>query len=119
MHRREFLAKAGIAATWAGIAISIGACSDDGSDSVTDPGNQGEEGGDVQGVVGGSHSHDGAVVTAAEIMAGNAVQLTLTGSGHAHTLSLSAEQVLAIGGGETVTQTSSTDQGHSHPVTFN
>jgi hypothetical protein len=114
MDRREFLARAGLVATWALIPITISDCSDSsGPDDNPDDG-------DVEGVVtGGGHSHNGAVVTEAMITEGDAVTLTLTGSGHTHTVNLSAEQVVNIGLGIEVAVTSSTDGGHDHTVTFN
>lgn len=116
MDRREFLAKAGLVATWTGIAVTVSSCSDD--DAPTSPG--GSSSGDVNGVVtGGGHSHSGARVTAAQLEAGEAVVLTLTGSGHTHTVMLSAKQILDIADGETVSQPSSSDDGHMHTVTFN
>ena len=48
MDRREFLAKAGLTATWAGVIITLGACSDDDDDNPTGP--KPPEG-DVEGVV--------------------------------------------------------------------
>jgi hypothetical protein len=114
MDRREFLAKAGLAATWAGIAVRVSACGDEG-----DGGTQPAAADAVGAVTGGGHSHSGAVVTEAELSAGNAVTLTLTGSGHTHTVQLSAPQVMAIAGGQTVSVTSSMDAGHTHTVTFN
>lgn len=115
MDRREFLAKAGLAATWAGVSITVGACSSDSGDGGTAPGT-----GDVTGSIGANHGHGGAVVTEAQILAGQAVTLTLTtGAGHTHTLDLTAQQVMDIGDGMTVVQSSSFDSAHDHPVTFN
>lgn len=115
MDRREFLAKAGLVATWAGIAITVSACSDDEGDSAP----TGTSSNDAVGVVtGGGHSHSGARITEAQLMAGNAIQLTLTGSGHTHTVDLSAQQVMDIADGTEVSQVSS-DAGHVHTVTFN
>jgi len=116
MDRREFLAKAGLVATWAGIAVRVNGCSSDGDGD----GGTGPSEGDVAGTVtGGGHTHAGAVVTEAEILAGNAVTLTLTGNGHTHQVQLTAEQVMDIGGGARVQVASSIDSGHSHTVTFN
>jgi hypothetical protein len=115
MDRREFLARAGTAAAWAAVSITIMSCSDD--DGPTTPGT----GNGVTGSVGVSagHSHSGARVTDAQLQAGDAVQLTLTGSGHTHTVMLTAQQVADIGAGQQVTVQSSDDQGHMHTVTFN
>jgi hypothetical protein len=75
--------------------------------------------GDVAGAVSANHGHT-AVVTAAQITAANAVSLDIRGSAnHPHTLALSAAEVGMIGNRQTVSKTSSTDDGHMHTVTFN
>ena len=103
MNRRRFLARAGIVATWAVIPISISACSDD---DPTDPGDSiGGATGSVSSNAG--HSHGGATVTEAQLIAGNAVTLTLTGSGHNHSVNLSAQNLLDIGDGTRVVAQSS------------
>jgi hypothetical protein len=118
MDRRTFLARAGLVATWAGIPITISCGGDeDGGMNPPPSGGSGDVTGTVQAASG--HTHSGAVVTAAQITAGNAVMLTLTGSGHTHTANLSAQQVMDVGDGVTVSVQSSTDSGHSHTVTFN
>ena len=74
---------------------------------------------DLMGNIANNHGHS-VVLTAAQQDAGQAVLLTLTiGSGHTHTLSLTATQVKDIADGKTVSATSSTNSGHSHLVTFN
>ena len=119
MNRREFLAKAGVAATWAGIAISVSGCGDD-DDSPSNPMNPPGTP-DVNGSVANSsgHSHIGATVTGAQLDAGNAVTLDLSGSGHTHTVQLTANEVMDIAAGTQVVKASSTDSGHDHTVTFN
>jgi hypothetical protein len=114
MDRREFLAKAGLIATWAAIPITITECGGS-SSKPTQPNN-----GDIQGSVSvvNAHTHT-VVITRAEITAGNGVTLTLTGSGHTHTVTLSSSDVGDIGQGTRVSHESSTDVAHSHQVTFN
>jgi hypothetical protein len=117
MDRREFLAKAGLVATWAGVSVVVGACSDDG-DGGTSPDDGGE--GVTGSVTGGGHGHSGAVITQAELDAGQSVLLTLTGSGHVHTVVLTGLQVLDVADGTTVVlQTEPDSTGHTHTVTFN
>jgi hypothetical protein len=118
MDRREFLRNAGRAAAWAAIGISLSGCgSDDGDDGgPTGPGSQCAENGSVSTERGHTHS---VCVTDAQLAAGNAVDLTLTGGGHTHGLQLSATEVAAIAEGTRVVSTSSTDGGHDHSVTFN
>jgi len=112
MDRREFLAKAGLLATWSLVAVS---CSDD--DSPSGPGNTSGETGVVS--VASGHSHSGATITDVQLQAGNAVTLTLTGSGHTHTADLTGAQVEEVADGLQVIVTSSTDNSHAHTVTFN
>lgn len=116
MDRREFLAKAGVLATWAAIPVTLASCGDD--DEPTEPENGND---DVDGVVTGSgHSHD-VTITRAQLEAAQGVTLTLlaSGTGHTHMVTLNAAQVVNIAGGQSVSETSTTDDGHSHTVTFN
>ncbi len=70
------------------------------------------------GSITNNHGHT-VVLTEAQLQAGAAVTLDLTqGGGHTHTVALSADQVQAIEGGDTVSVTSSVNSGHSHNVTF-
>ena len=116
MDRRTFLARAGIVATWASIPITVSDCGgDDGGCMGPGPG---DVSGRVQTVDG--HTHSGAVVTKAELQAGNAVALTLTGSGHTHVVNLTAQEVMDIGAGKAVSQLSEPGgNGHQHDVSFN
>ena len=116
MERREFIAKAGLLATWASIPITISACSDDDDDGPTDPNTDTE---DVPGVVTGSDHTHAVRVTGVQIDAEQNVALTLTGSGHTHTVDLTAQEVAQIGDGTQVVKTSSFNEGHDHTVTFN
>lgn len=115
MDRRDFLAKAGLIATWATIPVTITACGDD--DNPADPG----DGNDVEGSVEFTdHTHT-VTITEAQIDAAAAVTLTLTSSsGHMHTVSLTAEQVIDIGVGTQVAVDTNPDgTGHTHGCTFN
>jgi hypothetical protein len=115
MDRREFLAKAGLVATWAAVSVRISGCSDDESNPM-DGGN-----GDVQADVSVdlNHTHP-ATITEAQIQAGNAVTITLrASSGHTHEVSLSADEVMTIGAGGAVIKVSTNDSGHTHTVAFN
>ncbi|GJM44302.1 MAG: hypothetical protein DHS20C21_11440 [Gemmatimonadota bacterium] len=111
MDRREFLAKAGLVATWAGIAVTVG-CGDDENTTMAPSSN------DIAGTVtGGGHTHS-VTITDAQVAAGASVMLTLSGSGHTHTVSLTADQVMRIANNETVITTSSSSGGHDHTVRF-
>jgi hypothetical protein len=116
MDRREFLAKAGLVATWAAITVKISGCGDD-DENPLDPG-----GGDVTGIAALNAGHQHSVtITEAQILAGAGVTLTVTNvSGHVHQVTLSSDQVMAIGAGaEVVDLTDADGTGHNHVVTFN
>jgi len=75
--------------------------------------------GAAAGVVSANHGH-AAIITTAEITAGNAVNLTLTsGNSHTHSLALTSGQVASIGAGSQVSTPTGTGGGHTHTVTFN
>jgi len=118
MDRREFLAKAGLTATWVGITVRVTGCGGDG-DGGTAP-DQNVPDGDVAGAISANHGH-AVRITAAELTAGQAVTLTLDGptDDHTHTVSLTAQDVMDIADGTRVSHTSSNDSGHTHLVTFN
>ena len=121
--RREFSRQA-VVAILSAATITIVDCG--GGDSSPSPaptpppgGGGGGGGNDVAGAISGNHGHT-AVVTAAQITAANSVTLDIRGTAdHPHTLSLSAAEVGMIGSSQTVAKTSSSDDGHSHTVTFN
>jgi hypothetical protein len=69
--------------------------------------------------VSGSHSHT-VPFTQDELDQGDAVTLTLTGqTSHTHTLNLSSAKLSDIDDGLSLLAESSTDNGHSHCVSFN
>ena len=116
LTRREFTVQ-GALAMLAGVAITISGCGDDNPPSAPSP-TLTDKTGTVSTDAG--HSHTGAVVTAAQLTAGNAITLTLTGAAtHTHTASLSQAELTQISAGTRVQKTSSTDNTHSHTVTFN
>jgi hypothetical protein len=74
---------------------------------------------DAVGFVSDNHQHD-ALITGAELEAGEAVVLHLQGhSQHDHFLPLTADDVAAIRQGLKLVRTSTNDWGHKHTVTFN
>ena len=74
---------------------------------------------DKDGTISSNHGH-AARVTAAQQLAGGALLLDITGAAsHPHTVQLSAGEVRDIAEGKRVSESSSTDSGHSHTVTFN
>jgi hypothetical protein len=75
--------------------------------------------GDREGVVSSNHGHR-AIVTAAQLNSNSAVTIDMRYQAtHNHTLTLSATDLGSIAENARVTKTSSTDEGHSHNVTFN
>ncbi len=113
MERRTFLRNAGLVSAWVGVSVVLHGCGDDDNPVTPELGT-----GDVAGVIGSNHGHN-VTITAALIDAGGAVTLILSrGNDHTHSVALSAVQVGEIGAGNQVTATSSSDGGHSHPVTF-
>lgn len=117
--RREFTA-ASIMALLSGVVITLSGCGGAASSSPTAPsGGTSSSPGDHVATISANHGHV-AVVTSAQIMAGNAVQLDIQGQAdHSHTVDLSAAEVGQVGGNQRVSKTSSTDQAHNHTVTFN
>jgi hypothetical protein len=110
MDRREFT----VGAAWAllgGAAITIG-CGGGSPTESTPPVT------DSAGLINSNHGHS-ATITAAQLMAGGALQLDIRGTaGHTHSVSLTAAEVVNIRNGSViVTETSKTS--HSHTVTFN
>ena len=123
--RRQFSVAAALAAL-SGVAITISACGGGSSPSPTSPGTGGSGSGgsgggsaDKVGQISNNHGHS-AVITAALLTAGGALQLDITGTAtHPHRVSLTAAEVASIAAGTKVTKESTTDNGHSHDVTFN
>lgn len=118
LTRREFTVESALAML-AGVTITISGCGDDNKNPTTNPTPPAS---DKTGTVStdAGHTHTGAVITAAQLTAGNAITLTLTGSTtHTHTVALSQAELSQINGGTRVSKTSSTDSAHSHTVTFN
>ncbi|HEY1303818.1 MAG TPA: hypothetical protein VGF24_09745 [Vicinamibacterales bacterium] len=109
--RREFTLEWAMAILSAAtITIS---CGDDGP--TTSP----TLSGDHRGTVSANHGHI-ATVTAAKIAAPAAFSLDIRGEAdHPHLVDLTAAEITSIGQNVRVTKTSSTDDFHSHTVTFN
>ena len=101
----------------AGVAITITGCDDDNPPAAPSPVVT-----DKTGTVStdANHTHTGAVITAAQFTAGNAITLTLTGTAtHTHTVALSQAELTQISAGTRVQKTSTNDNNHTHTVTFN
>ena len=111
LSRRQFTRES-VLAMLAGVVITVTGCGDD------DP--TGPSGGsDVSGTVSANHGHR-ATVTNVQITAANGVSLDIRGDAdHPHTVTLTAAQVTQIGNRQQVAVTSTTENAHSHTVTFN
>lgn len=108
--RREFTLQSALAVL-AGATITISGC-DDANPAAP-------SGASSAGTISGNHGHS-AVITSAELTARDAISLNIAGSaGHQHTVELSAAEVGQIADGMQVSKGSSTDDFHSHNVTFN
>ena len=119
LTRREFTVEY-VLAMLAGVTITVTGCGSTTSPtSLSNSGNTTGTTQDVTGTVSANHGHV-ATVTGAQITAANAVLLNIQGTAtHAHSVSLTADQVRAIGARTQVSVTSTTDSGHNHTVTFN
>ena len=112
INRREFNLHS-VMAILGGVAITVSGCSSDSPMTPTPTST------DETGVVGTNHGHT-AVITSAQLTAGNMISLDITGAAtHPHTVELSAGEVGQIGNGTQVSKDSSANDGHRHTVTFN
>jgi len=121
LDRRQFTAEAALAML-SGVAITISGC---GGSSPTAPSGGGSSGGGtpptsgVTGQISANHGHT-VSISQAELDGGGDLNLQLTqGDGHTHSLSLSGSQVSQIADGQRVSEVSSSDDAHTHTVTFN
>jgi hypothetical protein len=111
INRREFTQHS-LLALLAGVTITVSGCGDD-DESPTGPVT------DETGAISNNHGH-AATITAAQLMAGDALALTIQGTAsHDHTVSLTAAEIDQIRNGARVVKTSSTTDSHQHEVTFN
>jgi hypothetical protein len=124
ISRREFTLETCLAIL-AGATITImgSGCGSSGSSpagpSGGSSGGPGAGSGDKSGAISSNHGHT-ATITAAELTAGNALNVLLTaGSGHTHQVALTANDVAMVAANQRVSRESTVNNGHSHTVTFN
>lgn len=129
IDRRLFAQEAGLAFL-AGVSVTVSACggggggggsSDDGYAPPTSgtPTATPPPAGSKTGQVAANHGHT-AVITAAQLQAGGALQLNIAGeAGHPHMVDLPAQAVQEIRDGRKVQKESSSTDAHMHVVTFN
>jgi len=112
MNRRQFTVEAALVLL-GGATITIGCGGGGSSPAAAIPPPH-----DVVGAVDSNHGHS-ALLTAAQIGDGNALELDIRGtSGHTHAVSLTAADLVAIRSGARVEHQSSGNS-HSHVVVFN
>jgi hypothetical protein len=117
LTRREFTVESALAML-AGVTITITGCGGDDDNPTTNPTPPATDKSATVSTDAG-HSHT-AVITAAQLTAGNAITLTLLGAAtHTHTVDLSQAELTQIRSGTRVQKTSTTDNAHSHTVAFN
>jgi hypothetical protein len=130
LTRREFTVASALAAL-SGVAITISSACGGGGTSYSPssptttptptptPTPSGTTTGDKVGSISSNHGHS-AVITGAQLTAGGALRLDITGAASpSHTVDLSGAEIASIAGGTKVAKNSSTDSEHSHTVTFN
>ena len=122
LDRREFTLQAALAIL-AGATITVG-CGGSGSPAGASPaGNPGTSGSgsgpaDMLGNITGNHGH-AAVITAAQIAAGNTITLTITGAAdHPHVVELTGADLGRLANNQSVSKDSSVMAAHHHTVTF-
>jgi hypothetical protein len=120
--RREFTLQSALALL-AGVVITVEGCggssnSPTGPTPSTAPAPAPAPLGDVSGSVSANHGHT-AVVSSAQITAGNAFSLDIQGTAtHPHTVQLSQADLGSLRSRTTVTKESTNNNGHTHTVTF-
>jgi hypothetical protein len=109
--RREFTVQSALAIL-SGVVITVSGCDEDPPMSPTLS--------DITGSVSANHTQPHVVtVTGAQITAGMSLTLTLTGTPtHTHTVQLAPGDLGTLRNRQPVTKASTTDNGHSHDVTF-
>ncbi len=106
MNRREFTKEAALALL-GGAVITISGC-----ESPTEPSPL-----EVNGVVASNHGH-AVIISAAQLRAGEAIELDIKGAaGHTHVVSLSTVDLALIRNGARL-ERESTGSRHTHVVTF-
>ncbi len=114
--RREFSVQAALLML-GGAAITISGCGGGGGGG--NPAGPTLGPGDKAGSISANHGHT-AVLTAAQLTAGNGLNLGIRGNAnHPHAVSLTPAQVVTIRDGGRVSVTSTVDDAHDHVVTFN
>src|SRR5262245_49485406 len=112
LTRREFTVQSALALL-SSVVITVSGCDED--LPPTSPTLN-----DIAGTVSANHTQPHVItITGAQITAGTALTLTLTGTPtHTHTVELTQSDLGTLRNRQLVTRISTTDNGHSHEVTF-
>jgi hypothetical protein len=114
LTRREFTLESALALL-AGVTITITGCGGDDGGSTTSP----SPVADASGTISANHGH-AATISAAELTAGLGVRLDIRAQAtHPHIVELTSDEVTRIRARQQVSKVSTTDNNHSHTVTFN
>ena len=125
IDRRDFAKEASLAFL-GGMTVAVSACGG-GDGGYQNPANgtpptttaAAPPTGDKVGQISANHGHS-AVVTSAQLVAGGAVNLDISGGGgHAHFVALPEQAVKDMRDGKAVQKESTSGDGHTHLVTFN
>ena len=122
LGRREFTLAAAMAVL-SGVAITVSGCGGGSSYSASPAAptssTPAASGSDKTGAISSNHGH-AAMITSAQLSAAGGISLGIQGTAsHPHTVTLAASEISSIAGGQRVAKESTSDNGHSHTVTFN
>ena len=112
--RREFTLESALALL-STVVITVSGCDDDSTPTTPSTNNPPSN---ITVGISDNHGHS-ATITGAQISAGTALTLNITGTAtHPHTVNVAQADLMALQNRQPVTKTSTTDNGHSHMVTF-
>ena len=113
--RREFLTGA-VAGPLAGLAVLSAACGDDGGGVSVDAAEPSCLTNGTSVVITGNHGHV-LMVTVADIQAAADLTYDIGGGDHTHSVTLTQQHFRLLASNQPVMVRSTTDLGHSHPIT--
>jgi hypothetical protein len=117
MQIRQIVSRRIVAALVLTLALGGAACSDDNGNPNSPSSTTATT--DSTGVIANNHGHV-AVVTLAQINAGNALTLNITGTAdHSHTVDLTNDDVVRLRTRQRVERDSTLNNNHTHRITFN
>jgi hypothetical protein len=116
--RRDFTLESALALL-AGVTITVTGCGDDDDSPAGPTAPSPTPPASVTGSISGNHGHE-VTISGAQITTGGALSLDIRGQAtHPHTVQVSSAQLQTIAARQQVAIVSSTDNGHTHTVTFN